>query len=244
MCPPALTARSRALWEGLADVPAEFGSVLRVAVSPTSRLCPPRWVGIVVIADAVLATAPTADTAHTVQQALGTLPAASLTDPVTLSARLQVGEMLGPACLAYLHPAEFCPHYGPVAVEQVLPHDEGLRQLIAACDVADVEESGIEEITSPAFVIREHGTIISAAGYRDWPSETAHLSVLTIAAARGRGRARTVASAAVTRAIQLGKLPQWRARPEGSRRVARALGFRELGSQVSIRVWCPNDHGS
>src|SRR5215471_8524473 len=172
MCPPTLTARSRALWEGLADVPAEFGPVLLVAVSPTSRLCPPRWVGIVVIADAVLATA------HTVQQALGTLPAASLTDPGTLSARLQLGEMLGPACLAYLHPAEFRPHYGPIAVEQVLPHDEGLRQLIAACDVADVEESGIEEITSPAFAIRDHGTIISAAGYRDWPSETAHLSVL------------------------------------------------------------------
>jgi hypothetical protein len=125
MCPPTLTARSRALWEGLADVPAEFGPVLRVAVSPTSRLCPPRWVGIVVIADAVLATAPTADTAHTVQQALGTLPAASLTDPGTLSARLQLGEMLGPARLAYLHPAEFRPHYGPVAVEQVLPRDEG-----------------------------------------------------------------------------------------------------------------------
>ena len=66
MCSPALTARSRALWESLADVPAEFGPVLRVAVSPTSRLCPSRWVGIVVIADAVLATAPTADTAHTV----------------------------------------------------------------------------------------------------------------------------------------------------------------------------------
>lgn len=195
-----------------------------------------------VIADAVLATAPTADTANAVQQALETLPAASLTDPGTLSARLQLGEMLGPACLAYLHPTELCPHYGPVAVEQVLPHDEGLRQLIAACDVADVEESGIEEITSPVFAIREHRTIISAAGYRDWPSETAHLSVLTIAAARGRGLARTVVSAAVTHAIQLGKLPQWRARPEGSRRVARALGFRELGSQVSIRVWRPNDH--
>src|SRR6266487_4541431 len=125
MCSPTLTARSRALWESLAGVPAEFGPVLRVAVSPTSRLCPPRWVGIVVIADAVIATAPTADTAQTEQQALGTLPAASLTDPRMLSTRLQLGEMLGPACLAYLDPAEFCPHYDPVAVEQVLPHDEG-----------------------------------------------------------------------------------------------------------------------
>jgi hypothetical protein len=33
-----------------------------------------------------------------------------------------------------------------------------------------------------------------------------------------------------------GLLPQWRARPEPSRRVARALGFRELGAQLSIRL--------
>jgi RimJ/RimL family protein N-acetyltransferase len=78
--------------------------------------------------------------------------------------------------------------------------------------------------------------IISAAGYRNWPGEVAHLSVLTLAAARGRGLARMVTSAAVTHAIQLGKLPQWRAWSAASRRVARALGFRELGSQVSIRI--------
>ena len=236
MYPPTLTARSRAVWESLTGATAEFGPALRVAVSPDSRLCPPRWAGIVVIADAVIATAPTAATAHTVQQALGTLPVAQLTDPGILGARLQLEEFLGPACLAYLDPAEFCPHHGPVAVEQVLPHGEDMRQLVAASDAEDAKESGIAEITSPAFVIRDHATIIAAAGYHDWPSEAAHLSVLTVAAARGRGLARAVASAAVAHAIQLGKLPQWRARLKASRRVARALGFRELGSQVSIRV--------
>jgi RimJ/RimL family protein N-acetyltransferase len=60
--------------------------------------------------------------------------------------------------------------------------------------------------------------------------------VLTAAAARGRGLARAAASAAVARAIEEGRLPQWRARPLASRRVARALGFRELGFQVSIRL--------
>jgi hypothetical protein len=79
--------------------------------------------------------------------------------------------------------------------------------------------------------------IISAAGYRDWPGGVAHLSVLTIATARGRGLARTVA--AITHAIQHGKLPQWRPRPQASRHVARALGFRELGSQASIRIAHP-----
>ncbi|HLI37070.1 MAG TPA: hypothetical protein VKV80_06980 [Streptosporangiaceae bacterium] len=42
--------------------------------------------------------------------------------------------------------------------------------------------------------------------------------------------------AAVTHAIGEGKLPQWRARFQASRRIARALEFRELGSQVNIRL--------
>jgi GNAT acetyltransferase len=239
MYPPTLTAKSRALWESLAEAPTEFGPVLQVAVSPNSRLCPPGWVGIVVIADSVIATAPTPNAAHAVQQVLGTLPAASLTDLETLSTRLQLLEVRGPACLAYLDPVEFQPHHGPVAAEQLLPHDDGLRQLAAASSAEDVEESGITEITSPAFAAREHGTIISTAGYRDWPDDVAHLSVLTMTAARGRGLARTVASAAVMHAIQHAMLPQWRARPQTSRRVARALGFHELGSQVSIRIAHP-----
>jgi hypothetical protein len=196
-------------------------------------------VGIVVLADAVIATAPTPGVARTVQRALQTLPAASLTDPMVLSSRLQVLDMHGPACLAYLDPAEFRPHYGQVAVEQLLPHDDDLRQLVTSSSIEDVEESGITQIMSPAFAVREYGAIISAAGYRDWPGQVAHLSVLTIATARGRGLARTVASAAVAHAIAHGELPQWRARAQTSRRVARGLGFRELGSQVSICVALP-----
>jgi RimJ/RimL family protein N-acetyltransferase len=234
--PPMLTARSRAMWESLAGSRAGFGPVLRVAVSPDSRLCPPGWVGIVVIADAVIASAPTPDIAYAVQQAVGDLPSASLTNPTVLSRRLTLLDMRGPASLAYLDPAEFRPYHLPSDVEQLLPHDHDLGQLVAASSTEDVAESGITEITSPAFAVREHGMIISAAGYRDWPSQVAHLSVLTIATARCRGLARTVASAATTHAIAHDKLPQWRARPETSRRVARALGFRELGSQVSIRI--------
>jgi hypothetical protein len=141
----APTARAKKLWEHLAGTAAGFAPAVSIAVSPQSRLCRPGWIGIVTIADAVLATA-------------------------------------------------------------------------------------------PAFAVREHGQVMAAAGYRDWPCGTAHLCVLTAAEGRGRGLARAAASAAVAHAISEGKLPQWRARPGASRRVARALGFRELGSQVSIRV--------
>jgi GNAT superfamily N-acetyltransferase len=168
----ALTARARQLWEFLAGTDTGFTPAISVAVSPRSHLCPPDWLGIVVLGDAAIATAPDHLTARLAEQALSDLPAASLTDTDLLSNRLPVAEILGSAALAY----------------------------------------------------------------RDWPCGTAHLCVLTASAARGRGLARAAASAAVAHAIEQGRLPQWRARPQASRRVASALGFRELGFQVSIRL--------
>jgi hypothetical protein len=38
---------------------------------------------------------------------------------------------------------------------------------------------------SVAFVVREHGRVIAAAGYRAWPRWTVHVCVLTAPAARG-----------------------------------------------------------
>ncbi|WP_433289367.1 GNAT family N-acetyltransferase [Micromonospora sp. CA-244673] len=86
------------------------------------------------------------------------------------------------------------------------------------------------------FVVRDGAGVAAAAGYRQWPRSVAHLCVLTSSRFRGRGLARAVASAAVAEALQNQLLPQWRARPEASRRLARRLGFHELGSQVSIRI--------
>lgn len=232
----ALTARARDLWECLAGAAAGFTPAISVAVSPQSYLCPPGWVGIVVLGDAALATAPDHDTARLVGQGLSGLPAASLTETEVLSSRLPAAEILGPAALAYLDPAEFRPRPSATVTMPVGLDDPGFRQFVLAADADDVTESGIQQITTPAFAVREHGRVVAAAGYRDWPCGAAHLSVLTASAARGRGLARAAASAAVARAIEEGRLPQWRARPQASRRVARALGFRELGFQVSIRL--------
>ncbi|GIF69144.1 hypothetical protein Ais01nite_71790 [Asanoa ishikariensis] len=60
--------------------------------------------------------------------------------------------------------------------------------------------------------------------------------MLTAPEHRGRGLARAVAGAATTEALAVGLLPQWRARPEASRRVGRVLGYRELGWQLSVRL--------
>ena len=227
-----LTAWARELWEYLGGTATGFAPAVSIAVSPQSALCPPGWTGIVVIDDAALVTVPDQQTARLVSQALSGLPAASLADAGVLTSWLPIAEILGPAALAYLDPAEFRPGPGDAAITPAGPDDLGLRQFLLFADPDDLEESGLGGITSPAFAVRELGQVVAAAGYRDWPCDTAHLCVLTAAAARGRGLAR----AAAARAIAEGKLPQWRARIEASRRVARALGFRELGSQVSIRL--------
>ena len=232
----ALTAGARDLWQSLAGAPAGFTSAVSAAVSPGSRLCPPGWAGIVVLDDAALATAPDPDTARILEDALSGVPAASLTDDRILRSRLPGAEFLGPAALAYLDPAEFRAWPDGALTTPVDRDDPGFWQFVLAADAQDVEESGIGEITTPAFAVRERGQVVAAAGYRDWPLSTAHLSVLTAPAGRGRGLARAAASAAVAHAIQAGRLPQWRARPQASRRVALSLGFRELGSQVSIRL--------
>jgi RimJ/RimL family protein N-acetyltransferase len=233
----SLTARARGLWECLAGTSAGFGAAISVAVAPESRLCSPGWAGIVVIGDAVLATAPDQETAGLIEHALGGQAVDALTRADAFTRRLPVAEIRGPATLAYLDPADFRPQ--PAAITPLDPDHPRLRaflQAIEATDPAELEESGIGEITTPAFAVRQDGQVVAVAGYRDWPCGAAHLSVLTAAPARGRGLGRAAASAAVAHAIAAGRLPQWRARPEASRRVARTLGFRELGAQVSIRL--------
>ncbi|MFE7446440.1 GNAT family N-acetyltransferase [Streptomyces chartreusis] len=106
--------------------------------------------------------------------------------------------------------------------------------LMTSVSSEDAGESGMDEITSATFIVRNGADLVAAAGYQVWPATTAHLCVLTAPGERGRGLARQVASAAVAQALRDGLLPQWRARSMASRNVARSLGFRELGSQLSI----------
>ncbi|MDX2561183.1 GNAT family N-acetyltransferase [Streptomyces sp. TX20-6-3] len=209
-----------------------------MVVSPASALCPPSWAGIVVLGDAAIATAPTESAALVLRRALVSVPVGSLTRPETVRSVLPVSDVLGPASLAYLSGADFrpAPAHPHGAVEHLASGHRDFRRLLRSAEPADVAESGMEEITSPAFVVREGTEVVASAGYRAWPAETAHVCVLTHPRWRGRRLARHAASAAVAHALAAGLLPQWRARPPASRRVARALGFRELGSQLSVRL--------
>ncbi|MFG2107703.1 GNAT family N-acetyltransferase [Micromonospora chersina] len=237
MAPDQLLARARDAWLGMAGVPMAFpadGGV-DVAVSTRSLLCPPGWVGIVVLGDAAIVTVPAGSTAGIVRQVLHGLPVGVLTYPDRLRAVLPIAEVLGPASLAYLDRCDF-PPAGAGLVEVIPGGHAELAAFLASVPAADVDECGLADITSEAFVVRREGRVVAAAGYRHWPGLMAHMGVLTEPGHRGHGLARAVAAAAVADGVANGLLPQWRARPDPSRRVARALGFHELGAQLSIRL--------
>jgi hypothetical protein len=231
-----LLARARRVWVELAGVPVSFPAAgsAEVVVSAGSLLCPPGWVGIVALGDAAIATAPTGEVVGVVREALDGLPVTAVTDPDRLRAVAPVVEVLGPAGLAYLDERDFRP--AEPAVEKIPGDHADLAALLASAAADEVEECGLSGITSVAFVVRQGMQVVAAAGYRRWPGQVAHLCVLTAPEWRGRGLARVVASAATAESLSEQLLPQWRARPEASRRVAGALGFRPLGDQLSVRV--------
>ncbi|WP_308267696.1 GNAT family N-acetyltransferase [Yinghuangia soli] len=186
--------------------------------------------------DAAIVTVPDADHARFLRRALASVPVESVVRVDALQAILPVAEVLGPAVLGYVSRQDFRPMPGSAAVTLLSPAHEDLRALADSVGRADADESGIDEIDSPVFAVCDGPEVVAAAGYQTWSADTAHMCVLTAARCRGRGLARQVASAAVAHALDADLLPQWRARPESSRRVAAALGFRELGGQLSFRL--------
>lgn len=236
-----LLAQARGLWELLAAQPVSFPSRggLSVVTSPGSRLCPTSWAGVVELGGSAIVTAPDDRSARVLRRALSAVPPGTRTDADALRRVLPVAEVLGPAALAYLADDDFRPSPGD-GVDALAPEHSDVRELTRSVGREDAGESGIEDVTSPVFVVRDGAAVVAAAGYRTWTGATAHICVLTDQRLRGRGLARRVASAAVAHARADGLLPQWRARREASRRVARALGFRDLGSQLSLRPEFPD----
>lgn len=232
-------ARACGLWEELARVPASFDPVggVRVVVSPESWMCPPGWAGVVVLGGSAIVAAPNEASAGLIGDAFSGLKVEAVADAEAVGSVLPIVEVLGPAALEYLAEDEFRPvRTGPHVVDQLPAGDPELLRLAKSVGGDDAGEAGLDEITSPAFVIRIGGEVVAASGYRVWPRGTAHLSVLTASGWRGRGLARATASGAVGHVLAAGLFPQWRARSVESRRVAEGLGFRQLGAQLSFKL--------
>jgi len=228
--PDLLLDRARAAWCGYARTTLEFPATgFAVAVSESSVLCPPGWVGIVELGGAGIATVPLAQLAEPVTNALAAHGFDGVAD------RLPVRDTLGPATLAFLAPGDFTAPAPGTPVERLPDGDAGLLELFAGTDPEELDESGVAGLPE-LWALRSGDRVVAVAGYARWPSEVAHLCVLTANGYRGRGFATAVSAGAVSGALAAGLLPQWRARPVESRRVARALGFRELGRQLSLQL--------
>lgn len=225
--------RALAFWEHFAATRAE--GPLTVAAVPNSRLCPPGWCGIVRLNGTTLATAPATEQADLLRGALTGIRAAEHTNPEVLRAALPITGTLGPTTLAYLTETDF--HPVPASDVTRLPAESAaVSALLRKAGPQEAGESGLAGLDIPLFALTGGSEVIAAAGYKALPRNVAHLSVLTAPTHRGRGLAKQVASAAVNDALARNLLPQWRARPEESRRVATALGFRDLGSQLSLHL--------
>jgi hypothetical protein len=173
MSPTDTLAAAQALWTDLASVPILFpASGLTVVTAPASRLCPPGCVGLVCFDRSAMATAPDDATAEFVRIRLARVPLPDLTMATAggVIDALQPTAVLGPTALAYLNPADFRPATPPsgLTAEQLPTAHDDLRALERRCPQADQDEAGIDEITSPVLAIRDHGTVIAAAGYVRW----------------------------------------------------------------------------
>jgi len=208
-----------AAWADLLGL-AGLGGVHVVDESP---MAPPGWVSLIRMDDVLTVLIRDVDVDVDVFDGLVTI------DLDVVRERLPFDDHLGPASLFF--PSSDVAPGGDVE----LVGRDALTPLFAACAPDDLDECGLETVESDVSVVRVDGEIAAACGWHTWPASIAHLGVLTHPGHRGHGLARVVATDAAARADAVGLLPQWRARIEASKAVARAIGFVERGAQVRVR---------
>ena len=228
-----LLDRIRQLWAtmGGAGVGFEPGAVT-IGMADRSSICPPDWVGALRMGDAALIVAPDEARFKQVSAAAAKLAPRQVCDPAFLPVSTSAGRVLGPAELAYLEPARFRPVSGSAVVE-IEPADAA--ELEAASSEADVNEAKPTAAAMLLAIVDDIG-VAAVCGYEAWRDRIAHMIVLTHPARRGRGLARVVSSAATTRALAAGLIPQWRSRVPASQRIAASLGYERIGNQLSFHI--------
>jgi GNAT superfamily N-acetyltransferase len=232
--------RIREVWRLELRAPGAFrGPGRHVEVRPEADATRD-WVGVVRLAGATCVSLPPGAAGR--RRHLDALDLdADLTDPAVFARAVgPVRRSIGPATLAFLDPAAAAARDQPRLGFLPARHD-AVRRLAAACAGDDAEESGLLEVDSPVAVWRAGDLVVAASGYRVWHGRLANLSVLVHPGHRGRGLGTAVAAGAVAGSVAAGLLPQWRARTTllASRRIARSLGFVELGRQTTYELPAP-----
>ena len=221
---------ARRAWAQLADVNELTGT--QVIVKADSPLAPRGWIGIVTVGDTIIVSVPHVGLKAAVSSGIAGLAIQDVTRPHLVLPRLPpVRTVRGPAALLYPPHGYRVPQHEPVTEVARGALDALLRQV----DPDDLDESGLAAVTRSVFAASQaDGAIVAACGFREWPNNVAHLSVLVHPDHRGKGLGQRVAAATIQRALDEGLLPQWRARPPASRALACKLGLIDVGAQLSL----------
>lgn len=108
-----------------------------------------------------------------------------------------------------------------------------------ACSQDDAAEVGLSEMET-TFVLLDGDEPtqlpLAGCGYDIWEASLAHMGVLTAPGQRRQGHAATAVSIAMGQAMDLGLVPQWRARTDNAASIRTALGagFKQAGSQTTV----------
>lgn len=232
MATPTNWDRVRDAWARLAEVDHLNGR--QILVRDSSPLCPPGWIGVLSLDGTLTVTVPRVELVEDIGSALAGLPPSEATAVEVVRRGIEgVADVLGPAQLFYPvgDPTQWPPDGRVTAADPGALHD-----LLASAGSGEAAESGLGEIEGSASTIRLAETVVAAAGWQPWPNGVAHLCVLTRPGHRKRGLGAAVSQDAIRRAAGDGWIPQWRARPLASQRLARHLGLVQVGAQLSFRL--------
>ena len=210
-----------------------------VALADGHQAAPNGWVGVVELRGSAVVAAPSA-IASQMKELLHR--ASSVGDLTRSRAAGQIygpfRQTLGPAMLLYGRPHRSASAAADV-VGPLAGDDPRVLAVISAASAHEVEESGLTHATSGVFVAIDHaGVPASACGWRPWPYDIAHVSVLTSTSHRSRGFGRVAASAALQAAVAAGLVAQWRAVESNTASIAlgASLGLEPIGRQFSTLI--------
>jgi RimJ/RimL family protein N-acetyltransferase len=233
------TVRVRSLWRELMRAPDGFSEPgWDVVASSGHRSAPDGWVGIVEILDSVVIAAPDELVAALTGRAEAATSTGSMTDARGVHDIFgPIQEVLGPAVLFYgdAIPAEVRHEVvGPVRLA-----DERVQSVLASVSADEADESGVLDTTSGVWLaLDDQGRPAALSGWREWPQQVAHMSIITASTHRAMGLGSDGARAALVAARNAGLLPQWRAAEANAASVnlANRLGLQKVGRQISLRV--------
>jgi GNAT superfamily N-acetyltransferase len=164
-------------------------------------------------------------------------------DPTFVARALmgRINRVLGPTYLGYLDALDS--DRDDSNVRLLSRNDMGaLNDLRESVTAQDLEYSGLDPdqlIVIAGYFI--DGMLVSAAGYKLWGGQIAHLGVLTREDARGAGYGRACVRGIAAHAIEQGLIAQYQALYENTRSlaIARSLGFEDYAARIYVRATPP-----